>query len=81
MRSGDPLRAKFVAEHFLEDVHCYNEVRGMYGYTGRYKGVPVSVQGTGMGNPTEKARELLASTEESVQSISEQVGILGAAEP
>ncbi|MEC0368970.1 purine-nucleoside phosphorylase [Paenibacillus chibensis] len=49
---GDPLRAKFVAEHFLEDVRCYNEVRGMYGYTGLYKGIPVSVQGTGMGNPS-----------------------------
>lgn len=49
---GDPLRAKFVAEHFLEEVYCYNEVRGMYGYTGLYQGVPVSVQGTGMGNPT-----------------------------
>jgi purine-nucleoside phosphorylase len=48
---GDPLRAKFVAEHFLENVRCYNEVRGMYGFTGLYKGVPVSVQGTGMGNP------------------------------
>jgi len=47
---GDPLRAKFVAEHFLEDVFCYNEVRGMLGYTGTYRGVPVSVQGTGMGN-------------------------------
>ncbi|MFD0619538.1 MULTISPECIES: purine-nucleoside phosphorylase [Paenibacillus] len=47
---GDPLRAKFVAEHFLDDVYCYNEVRGMLGYTGIYKGVPVSVQGTGMGN-------------------------------
>ncbi|GIO68006.1 purine-nucleoside phosphorylase [Paenibacillus cookii] len=49
---GDPLRAKFVAEHFLENVRCYNEVRGMYGFTGLYKGVPVSVQGTGMGNPS-----------------------------
>ncbi|WP_152394158.1 purine-nucleoside phosphorylase [Paenibacillus guangzhouensis] len=47
---GDPLRAKFVAEHFLTDVYCYNEVRGMLGFTGTYKGVPVSVQGTGMGN-------------------------------
>ena len=34
---GDPLRAKFIAENFLEDVVCYNEVRGMYGYTGTYK--------------------------------------------
>ncbi|MFJ5624496.1 purine-nucleoside phosphorylase [Peribacillus loiseleuriae] len=49
---GDPLRAKFVAEQFLDKAYCYNEVRGMYGYTGMYKGVPVSVQGTGMGNPT-----------------------------
>ena len=49
---GDPLRAKYVAETFLEDVHCYNEVRGMYGYTGTYKGQKVSVQGTGMGLPS-----------------------------
>ncbi|MFJ7729781.1 purine-nucleoside phosphorylase [Neobacillus sp. NPDC097160] len=49
---GDPLRAKFVAEHFLDEAYCYNEVRGMYGYTGLYKGVQVSVQGTGMGNPS-----------------------------
>ena len=46
---GDPLRAKFIAETFFENPFCYNEVRGMYGYTGTYKGVPVSVQGTGMG--------------------------------
>ncbi|MEK5521891.1 purine-nucleoside phosphorylase [Heyndrickxia sporothermodurans] len=49
---GDPMRAKFVAEKFLDNAHCYNEVRGMYGYTGLYKGVPISVQGTGMGNPS-----------------------------
>ncbi len=49
---GDPLRAKFVAETYLEDVTCYNEVRGMYGYTGTYKGKPVSVQGHGMGMPS-----------------------------
>ena len=49
---GDPLRAKFVAENFLEHAHCYNEVRGMYGFTGTYKGIPVSVQGTGMGQPS-----------------------------
>ena len=35
---GDPMRAKFIAENFLEDSICYNEVRGMYGYTGTYKG-------------------------------------------
>jgi purine-nucleoside phosphorylase len=49
---GDPLRAKYIAETFLEDVFCYNEVRGMYGYTGTYKGKKISVQGTGMGVPS-----------------------------
>lgn len=49
---GDPLRAKFIAETFLEDVVCYNEVRNMFGYTGTYKGKRVSVQGTGMGVPS-----------------------------
>lgn len=49
---GDPMRAKFIAENFLEDSKCYNEVRGMYGYTGTYKGKQVSVQGTGMGMPS-----------------------------
>jgi purine-nucleoside phosphorylase len=49
---GDPLRAKFIAENFLENAVCYNEIRGMFGFTGRYKGVPVSVQGTGMGAPS-----------------------------
>lgn len=49
---GDPLRAKYIANTYLEGSVCYNEVRGMFGYTGRYKGVPVSVQGTGMGVPS-----------------------------
>lgn len=49
---GDPLRAKFIAENFLEDARLYNEVRGMLGYTGFYKGKRVSVQGTGMGLPS-----------------------------
>ncbi|MFW5784117.1 MAG: purine-nucleoside phosphorylase [Spirochaetota bacterium] len=49
---GDPLRAKFAAEEFLEDVVCYNELRGMLGFTGTYKGSRVSVQGTGMGMPS-----------------------------
>ncbi len=49
---GDPLRAKFIAENFLEEAVCYNEVRGMLGFTGTYNGVPVSVQGTGMGIPS-----------------------------
>jgi purine-nucleoside phosphorylase len=49
---GDPLRAKFIAETFLENPVCYNEIRGMYGFTGTYKGKKVSVQGTGMGQPS-----------------------------
>ncbi|KHD86048.1 purine-nucleoside phosphorylase [Heyndrickxia ginsengihumi] len=49
---GDPLRAKYIADTFLEDVKCYNEVRNMFGYTGTYKGKRVSVQGTGMGVPS-----------------------------
>jgi purine-nucleoside phosphorylase len=49
---GDPLRAKFIAETFLENPKQYNDVRNMLGYTGAYKGKPVSVQGTGMGIPS-----------------------------
>ena len=49
---GDPLRAKYIAENFLTDTICYNEIRGMYGYTGTYKGKRISVQGTGMGIPS-----------------------------
>lgn len=49
---GDPLRAKFIAENFLENPKQYNEVRGMLGYTGIYKGEKISVQGTGMGVPS-----------------------------
>ncbi|HOA19406.1 MAG TPA: purine-nucleoside phosphorylase [Sedimentibacter sp.] len=46
---GDPLRAKFIAENFLEDVEQFNTVRNMYGFTGSYKGKKVSVMGSGMG--------------------------------
>lgn len=58
---GDPLRAKFVAENFLEDVVCYNTERNMLGFTGTYKGKRISVQGTGMGIPsaTMYIRELI----------------------
>ena len=49
---GDPLRAEFVAENLLEDAVCYNQVRGMLGFTGTYNGKRVSVQGTGMGIPS-----------------------------
>jgi purine-nucleoside phosphorylase len=46
---GDPLRAKFIAENYLSGAKCFNEVRGALGYTGTYKGIPISVMGTGMG--------------------------------
>lgn len=49
---GDPLRAKYVAEHYLEDPKCFNTVRGMLGYTGLYKGKHISVMGHGMGVPS-----------------------------
>lgn len=49
---GDPLRAKFIAENYLENPVCYNQIRGMLGYTGTYKGVRISVQGSGMGMPS-----------------------------
>lgn len=49
---GDPLRAKFIAETFLDNPIMYNTVRGMYGYTGYYKGKKISVQGSGMGIPS-----------------------------
>ncbi|WHY78436.1 purine-nucleoside phosphorylase [Neobacillus sp. WH10] len=49
---GDPLRAKFIADTYLEDVVQFNDVRNMYGYTGTYKGKRISVMGTGMGTPS-----------------------------
>lgn len=49
---GDPLRAKFIAESFLDDAKLVNNVRGIQGYTGTYKGVPVSVMASGMGMPS-----------------------------
>jgi purine-nucleoside phosphorylase len=50
--TGDPLRARYIAEKMLTDVRCYNEIRGMLGFTGMYQGKPVSVQGTGIGIPS-----------------------------
>ena len=60
---GDPLRAQFIAEHFLVDAVCHNRVRNALGYTGTYNGVRVSVQSTGMGMPSAAiyVHELLAA--------------------
>lgn len=49
---GDPLRAKFIAENFLEDAEQFNSIRNMFGFTGTYKGKRISVMGTGMGIPS-----------------------------
>ena len=49
---GDPKRAKWIAENFLENAVCYTDIRGMLGFTGTYKGKKISVQGTGMGIPS-----------------------------
>jgi purine-nucleoside phosphorylase len=49
---GDPLRARWIADTFLDDARCYTEVRGMYGFTGSWRGQRVSVQGSGMGQPS-----------------------------
>jgi purine-nucleoside phosphorylase len=59
---GDPMRAKWIAETYLDDAKCYSNVRGMLGFTGSYEGVPVSVQGSGMGMPSASIyyHELLA---------------------
>lgn len=77
---GDPLRAKFIAEQFLEDAVCYNDVRGMYGFTGSYKGKRVSVQGTGMGIPSISiyVHELLA--EYGVKTLI-RIGTCGSIQP
>lgn len=49
---GDPLRAKYIADHYLENVKCFNTVRNMLGFTGKYQGKQVSVMGGGMGMPS-----------------------------
>ncbi len=49
---GDPLRAKYIADTYLENVTCFNTVRNMFGYTGEYKGKKISIMGSGMGMPS-----------------------------
>jgi purine-nucleoside phosphorylase len=74
---GDPLRAKWIAETYLSDVICYTEIRNMFGFTGTYKGERISVQGSGMGQPSASiyAHELFA--EYDVQTLI-RVGTCGA---
>jgi len=77
---GDPMRAKFVAETMLEDAFCFNRVRGMLGFTGRYHGKRVSIMGTGMGIPSHTiyVHELLA--EYAVTTLV-RIGTCGALQP
>jgi len=77
---GDPLRAKNIAETMLEDVICYNEVRGMLGYTGRYGDKSVSIMGTGMGIPTLSIYVHELVTEYHVKTLI-RVGTCGALQP
>jgi purine-nucleoside phosphorylase len=74
---GDPLRAKWIAETYLEDATCYSTVRSMLGFTGRYQGVEVSVQGTGMGMPSASIYTHELITEYEVRTLV-RVGSCGA---
>ena len=77
---GDPLRAKHIAETMLEDAVCYNEVRGMLGFTGDYGGKRVSVMGSGMGIPTLSIYVHELVTEYHVKTLI-RVGTCGAFQP
>jgi purine-nucleoside phosphorylase len=77
---GDPMRAKHIAETMLQDVVCFNEVRGMWGYTGRYGDKTVSVMGSGMGIPTLSIYVNELVTEYNVEALI-RVGTCGALQP
>ena len=74
---GDPMRARWIAETFLDDARCYTEVRGMLGFTGTWQGRPVSVQGSGMGQPSMSIYVTELFAEYDVQSVV-RVGSCGA---
>jgi purine-nucleoside phosphorylase len=74
---GDPLRAKWIAENFLDDAKCYSTVRNMFGYTGTHRGVRVSVQGSGMGMPSASIYTHELITEYGVKTLI-RVGSCGA---
>jgi purine-nucleoside phosphorylase len=74
---GDPMRAKWIAETYLEDPKCYTEVRGMLGFTGTWQGVRVSVQGSGMGMPSASIYTHELINEYGVQSVI-RIGSCGA---
>jgi len=74
---GDPLRARFIAENYLKDSKQFNNVRGMMGFTGTYKGKPVSVMGSGMGIPSIGIYSFELFTEYDVENII-RIGSAGA---
>jgi purine-nucleoside phosphorylase len=74
---GDPLRAKFIAENYLTDVHQFNDVRCMYGFTGRYREKEISVMGSGMGMPSMGIYSYELYTEYDVDNII-RIGSAGA---
>lgn len=77
---GDPLRAKFIAETFLEDAKLVNNVRGIHGYTGTYQGTPVSVMASGMGMPSVGIYSHELYTQYGVENIM-RIGSAGAISP
>jgi len=77
---GDPLRAKLIAETFLEDAKLVNNVRGIHGYTGTYKGTPVSVMASGMGMPSIGIYSYELFTQYGVDNII-RIGSAGAISP
>lgn len=77
---GDPLRAKFIAETFLEDAELVNNVRGIHGYTGTYQGTPVSVMASGMGMPSIGIYSHELYTQYGVENIM-RIGSAGAISP
>ncbi len=77
---GDPMRAKHFAETLLEDPVCFNEVRGMLGFTGTYEGKPISVMGTGMGIPSLSIYVSELLNEYDVSTVI-RVGTCGALQP
>ncbi|MGH3383749.1 MAG: purine-nucleoside phosphorylase [Nocardioidaceae bacterium] len=77
---GDPLRAQWIAETFLDDATCYSTVRNMLGFTGSYHGEPVSVQGSGMGQPSLAIYATELFTEYDVTQVV-RVGSCGALAP
>lgn len=77
---GDPLRAEWIANTFLEEVRCYNRVRGMLGFTGVYQGKQVSVQGSGMGIPSALIYYTELIREYGVKTLI-RVGTAGALQP